>query len=73
MQERQNFLLTKAAVGSSDDYSKVVNLLIDTGANFTVLPPDLLIEVGCDLGCPSRTTRVAAAGGLIQVPIVEVP
>jgi predicted aspartyl protease len=60
-------------VGSGDDCLKVVKLLIDTGANFTVLPPDLLIEVGCDLDNPLRRTQIAAAGGLIQVPIVEVP
>jgi predicted aspartyl protease len=63
----------KAAVGSLDNRSKVVKLLLDTGANFTVLPPDLLTEVGCDLDKPLRVIKIGAAGGLIQVPIVEVP
>ncbi len=73
LEERQNFLLTQAAIGSLDNHTKVIKLLIDTGANFTVLPPDLLTEIGCDLERPLRTIRIAAAGGLIQVPIVQVP
>jgi predicted aspartyl protease len=73
LEERLNFLLVKAAVGSLDNRSKVVKLLLDTGANFTVLPPDLLTEVGCDLTRPLRVIKIGAAGGLIQVPIVEVP
>jgi predicted aspartyl protease len=73
LEERQNFLLAKAAVGSNDGYAKVVKLLIDTGANFTVLPPDLLTEAICDLANPLRRTRIAAASGVIQVPVVEVP
>jgi predicted aspartyl protease len=73
LEERLSFLLVKAAVGSLDNRSKVVKLLLDTGANFTVLPPDLLTEVGCDLANPLRVIKIGAAGGLIQVPIVEVP
>ncbi|NJM48552.1 MAG: transcriptional regulator [Alkalinema sp. RU_4_3] len=73
LEERKNFLLVKAAVGSMDNRSKVVKLMIDTGATYTVLPPDLLIELGCDLSSPIRTVNIAAAGGMIKVPIVEVP
>ncbi|MFM2431188.1 MAG: hypothetical protein RLZZ511_2401 [Cyanobacteriota bacterium] len=73
LEQRQNFLLTKAAACSVEKRCKVIRLLIDTGANFTVLPPDILREVGCDLEKPLRRIQIAAAGGLIQVPIVAVP
>ena len=73
LEDRKNFLLVKAAVGSLDNRSKVVKLLVDTGANYTVLPPDLLIELGCDLNKPNRIISIAAAGGMVQVPIVRVP
>ena len=54
LEDRKNFLLVKAAIGSLDNRSKVVKLLVDTGANHTVLPPDLLIELGCNLNKPNR-------------------
>jgi predicted aspartyl protease len=73
LEERRNFLLVKAAVGSSDNRSKVVKLMIDTGATYTVLPPDLLAELGCDLTKPNRIVNIAAAGGMIKVPIIRVP
>ncbi len=73
LEERQNYLLLKAAVGTLDNSSKLVKLLIDTGSNFTVLPPDLLIEAGCDLDNPLRVISIAAAGGMMRVPVVQVP
>jgi predicted aspartyl protease len=71
LEDRKNFLLVKAGVGSLDTRSKVVKLLVDTGANYTVLPPDFLIELGCDLNKPVRIINIAAAGGMVQVPIVR--
>jgi predicted aspartyl protease len=47
--------------------------MIDTGATYTVLPPDLLAELGCDLTKPNRIVSIAAAGGMIKVPIIRVP
>jgi predicted aspartyl protease len=73
LEARRNFLLVKAAIGSSDNRSKVVKLLVDTGANYTVLPPALLIELGCDLDHPIQVIPIAAASGMVQVPIVQVP
>jgi hypothetical protein len=40
---------------------------------YTVLPPDLLAELGCDVNTPNRIVSIAAAGGMIKVPIIRVP
>jgi predicted aspartyl protease len=72
--ERQDSLLyIRGAVGASDGRTKVVRLLIDTGARRTVLPLRLLKKFGLNVEPPARTIRVTAAGGVLHVPICPVP
>jgi predicted aspartyl protease len=67
--ERRDYLLyVRGAVGGSDGRTKVVRLLVDTGARRTVLPLRLLKEFGVDVDAPLRKIRVTAAGGVLQVP-----
>jgi predicted aspartyl protease len=71
--ERRDYLFyVRAAFGSRDNRRNVVRLLVDTGARSTVLPSELLEECGYDLKSPLRRIRIAAAGGVLQVPIVEI-
>jgi predicted aspartyl protease len=72
--EQQDLLLyVRGAVGASDGQTKVVRLLIDTGARRTVLPFRLLKKFGLNVDHPANTIRVTAAGGVLQVPICPVP
>jgi len=72
--ERRDYLFyVRGAVGAEDGRNKVVRLLVDTGARRTVLPLRLLKEFGLDLTIPMKTFRVAAAGGVLQVPLFTVP
>jgi predicted aspartyl protease len=71
--ERKDFLFyVRGAVGANDGRSKVVRLLVDTGARRTVLSLRLLREFGC-VNEQDRKVSVIAAGGVIQVPLVKVP
>ena len=71
--ERKDYLFyVRAAIGGKDDRSKVVRLLVDTGARKTVLPVNLLQECGYNINTPIRRTRVTAAGGILHVPIMEI-
>jgi predicted aspartyl protease len=71
--ERRDYLFyVRAAFGGRDNRSNVVRLLVDTGARNTVLPSQLLEDCGYDLKSPMRRVRIAAAGGVLQVPIMEV-
>jgi predicted aspartyl protease len=67
-----DMLAVRVAIGNPVTDSKVIRLLIDTGSAYTVFPPNLLEEVGCDLK-PTRSVRVVTAGGMIQAPIVVLP
>jgi predicted aspartyl protease len=72
--ERWDYLFyVRGAVGANDGRTKVVRLLVDTGARRTVLPLRLLKEFGFDVDSPLRSMRVAAAGGVLQVPLFKVP
>jgi predicted aspartyl protease len=71
--ERKDYLFyVCTAFGGRDDRSKVVRLLVDTGARNTVLPAQFLKECAYDLKSPLRRVRIAAAGGVLQVPIIEI-
>jgi predicted aspartyl protease len=68
-----DMLALRVAVGNRSGVSKVVRLLVDTGSAYTVLPIDLLEQIGCDLTSPRRKVKVVTAGGMIQAPMVSLP
>jgi predicted aspartyl protease len=71
--ERRDYLFyVRAAFGGRDNRSNVVRLLVDTGARNTVLPAQLLEDCGYDLKRPLRQVRIAAAGGVLQVPVMAI-
>ncbi len=49
-----------------------VKLAIDTGATRTMLPPDLLIDIGYHPAKATRHLELSTANGLIIVPLVRV-
>lgn len=46
-----NLLLLRASLSNQQEL-RIVQLLIDTGLSFTVLPNDVLTEIGCSLEQP---------------------
>jgi predicted aspartyl protease len=68
-----DMLALRVAIGNPAIGSNVVRLLLDTGSAYTVFPPDLLADMGCDLNLPLRRVKVVTAGGIIQAPIVILP
>lgn len=67
-----NLLLLRASVGNQQEL-RIIQLLIDTGSSFTVLPTDVLTELGCNLQQPGQQVSVIAAGGMIRAPKSIVP
>lgn len=47
-------------------------MAIDTGATYTMVPPDLLIDIGCDPVKATRHLELSTASGLLVVPVVRV-
>lgn len=73
LQKQQNLLWLRAAVGQNQNTPLLVRLLVDTGANYTVIPTPILRRLGCNLDKPLRTKMIVTANGEIKVPIVPVP
>lgn len=71
LEQRGQLLFIRAAISSTDGRSTIIRLLVDTGSNYTVLPPELLTELGCNLQNPVRQVTITSASGLIQAPVVS--
>ena len=70
---QRKLLLVRAAVGPEKGIPIRLNLLLDTGARYTLLPVEIVRAVGCDIHRPLRRIPVMTAQGVIQAPIVEIP
>jgi predicted aspartyl protease len=66
-----NLLLLRASIKQHQEF-RIIQLLVDTGSSFTVLPRRVLFGIGCDFSQPSQSVTIIAAGGLIQAPKVVV-
>lgn len=49
-----------------------LKLAVDTGATYTMLPPDLLIDIGYDPTRSERRLELSTASGVIVVPVLRV-
>jgi len=67
-----NLLILRAFLSNQQEL-RIVQLLIDTGSSFTVLPSDVLTEIGCNLQEQGQQVSVIAAGGMIRAPKTIVP
>ncbi|WP_019499377.1 TIGR02281 family clan AA aspartic protease [Pseudanabaena sp. PCC 6802] len=73
LQRYGNLFWLKAVVMGESRDPRVVRLLVDTGSSYTVMPPKVLMEIGCDVSAPNRRVAIMAAGGMMQPPVVNVP
>jgi predicted aspartyl protease len=63
-------MFTRVAVGGRNS-NRVINLLIDTGASYTMLPFEILDAIGCAPGQSRRYIRITTANGYVTAPVVE--
>ena len=62
-------MVAKAAVGEPDG-TKVINLLVDTGSTFTILPVEVLESIGLSAAASLERERIATGSGYIIAPKV---
>lgn len=69
----RNLLRVQATVGSieSGDFVRL-RLLVDTGASFTILPIQVLEDLGYDIRNPLRRQELFTVQGRIYAPVVSV-
>jgi predicted aspartyl protease len=67
-----NLLIVNAAIGGITTQPKVLKLLVDTGASYTLLSAKVLQSLGYTLDNPSQQMTVIAAGGTLQAPVIPV-
>lgn len=69
----QNLLAVQATVGSREGGDFVrVRLLVDTGSSFTILPVQVLQNLGYDTRNPLRRQELVTGQGRIYVPVINV-
>ncbi|HSF74504.1 MAG TPA: retropepsin-like aspartic protease [Microcoleus sp.] len=69
----QNLLAVQATVGSREGGDFVrVRLLVDTGSSFTILPVQVLQNLGYDTRNPLRRQELVTGQGRISVPVINV-
>ena len=69
----KNLLRTPAMVGGREkgDYFRV-QLLVDTGASFTILPVKAIKALGYEIDRPLRYQKIVTGNGMIDAPVVMV-
>lgn len=69
----QNLLAVQATVGSREGGDFVrVRLLVDTGSSFTILPVQVLQNLGYDTRNPLRRQELVTGKGIIYAPVINV-
>jgi aspartyl protease family protein len=66
-----NLLLARAAV-TGPGGTKVINLLVDTGSTYTILPVEVLESTGLSPAESERHQRIATGSGYVIAPVVRV-
>lgn len=69
----QNLLAVQATIGSREggDFLRV-RLLVDTGSSFTILPVQVLQNLGYDTGNPLRRQELVTGQGRIYASVINV-
>jgi predicted aspartyl protease len=72
LQRYGNLLCLKAAVRGPSGDPRIVRLLVDTGSSFTVVPVQVLRDLGYSTDAVGQTVSIMAAGGLLRSPVISV-
>jgi predicted aspartyl protease len=72
LQRYGNLLCLKASVRGLSGDPRVVRLLVDTGSSYTVLPVQVLRDIGYSPDDRGQTVSIMAAGGILRSPVIAV-
>jgi predicted aspartyl protease len=72
LQRYGNLLCLKASVRGPSSDPRVVRLLVDTGSSYTVLPVQVLRDIGYSPDDRGQTVSIMAAGGILRSPVIAV-
>ena len=53
--------------------SRMIKMILDTGATLTTVPPETALGVGCDPSRPKRRIEMITASGTEYVPVIVIP
>lgn len=53
-------------------FRRSLKAAVDTDATYTMLPPDLLLDIGYDPASTTRRLELSTANGLVMVPVLRV-
>lgn len=68
---RQGILSVYAVVAGPRTW-RGLKLAVDTGATYTMVPPDLLMDVGYDPTKTARRLELSTASGVVMVPLLRI-
>jgi predicted aspartyl protease len=72
LQRYGNLLCLKASVRGPSGDPRVVRLLVDTGSSYTVIPVQVLRDIGYSTDDRGQTVSIMAAGGILRSPVITV-
>ena len=66
-------LLVAYALFKGPRDSKILRMVVDTGATTTVIPPKVAVAIGCDPARSRRRISIITAIGTEYMPVVTIP
>ena len=70
-QRHQVILLTATLIGPERLHT--IQLILDTGATYTMISPEILVRIGCDPSQSIEKSPITTASGIEYVPFVIIP
>src|SRR3989338_757701 len=53
--------------------TKMIRLVVDTGATTTIIPPQVALAIGCDPAKAKNHISIITASGLEYLPVITIP
>ncbi|MBI5300197.1 MAG: retroviral-like aspartic protease family protein [Deltaproteobacteria bacterium] len=69
--QSQIILVPAVIVGPKNAHT--INLILDTGATFTLIAPEILLRIGSDPSKATDKSAITTASGIEFVPFLKVP
>src|SRR3989338_121255 len=64
-------ILTATLIGP--ERSHAIQLILDTGATYTMVSPEILVRIGCDPSRYLEKSAITTASGIEYVPFITIP
>src|SRR3990167_3047312 len=66
-------LLTAHALLKGPKDTKIIRLVVDTGATTTIIPPQFALAIGCDPVRAKKHISIITASGVEYLPVMTIP